>query len=115
MIKKLFGYFWTEFNKKVWWEKVNLVILRNLKTITGFIVARLKNTNIPRRKDKLWNDYHFNIIYNTTIILWNINSTIKTKIQFINKKTLWHILYLPSECQNTQISKNIFYSIKINL
>jgi len=48
MIKKLFGNFWAEFNKKVWQERINLVMLWNLETIIEFTVAKHENTNNSR-------------------------------------------------------------------
>jgi len=75
MIKKLFGHFWTEFNKKVCKERINLVILWNLKTIIGFTVAKHENTNNNDTKTNM-NEMVSISMYNTIqriLILWNIS------------------------------------------
>lgn len=81
MIKKLFGHFWTEFNKKVWQERINLVILWNLETIIGFTVAKHESTNNSRYRTNM-NGMVSISMYNTIqlcTMLWSINSITKTE------------------------------------
>lgn len=104
MIKKLFGHFWTEFNKKVWQERINLVLLWNLKTIIGFTVAKHENTNNNDIKTNM-NEMVSISMYNTIQqcqIVWNINSITKTKFLLKNCLTNIH----RQKIKKTQKSQN---------